>query len=133
MTLALKKAFLDLAYLIILLRKQFQFSPTTKEEFMNIILSLKMAHAKGTDCFTTNIVKSVWNYIGTPLSCIFNLRFSSGIFPEYLKEYLVVAIHRSEPKIQVQNYRPISLLSTISKIIKNIFKNRLTSYINIKS
>ena len=51
-----------------------------------------------------------------------------GIFPQILKTAKVVPIHKSGSKSDVSNYRPISLLSTFSKIYEKIMYSRLTSF-----
>jgi len=64
------------------------------------------------------------------LSSIFNLSFSSGIFPNILKVANIVPIHKKESKLLVSNYRPISLLSNIDKILERLMYNRLYNFLD---
>ena len=45
-----------------------------------------------------------------------NVSFNKGIFPDFLKVANVVPIHKKGEKLDPNNYRPISLLSNISKL-----------------
>ena len=56
---------------------------------------------------------------------IFNISFATGIFPNKLKVAKVIPIHKKDSKIECSNYRPISLLSNIDKILEKLMHNRL--------
>ena len=45
-----------------------------------------------------------------------NVCFNKGIFPDILKVASVIPIHNKGEKLDPNNYRPISLLSNISKL-----------------
>jgi hypothetical protein len=68
-------------------------------------------------------------FIKTPLANICNVSFTSGIFPEILKIAIVKPLHKKGNTREVQNYRPISLLSFFSKIVEKLMYNRLMSFI----
>ena len=68
--------------------------------------------------------------ISTHLPDIFNLSFSSGIFPSILKIAKVIPVHKKESKLFCSNYRPISLLSNIDKIIEKIMYNRIYKFLD---
>jgi hypothetical protein len=61
---------------------------------------------------------------------IFNLLFSQGVFPKLLKNSIVVPIHKGGAHIDPGNYRPISILTTFSKLLEKLYYNRLMSFIN---
>ena len=68
--------------------------------------------------------------ISIPLSLIITLGFSTGIFPKRLKFANVFPIHKGDDKDKVcSNYRPIALLSNISKIIEKLVHVRLYFYL----
>jgi hypothetical protein len=71
------------------------------------------------------MIKFISNEIAAPLSHIFNLSLSQGIFPEKLKNCRVIPIFKSGDNLNVDNYRPISLLSSISKILEKIVAEKL--------
>ena len=57
-----------------------------------------------------------------------NCSLNEGIFPAQLKVAKVIPIHKGGEKTDVSNYRPISLLSTFSKIYKKVMRTRLTNF-----
>ena len=65
-----------------------------------------------------------------PLFHILNLSFNSGVVPLQFKIAKVIPIFKSGDKSSMDNYRPISLLSTFSKIMEKIVALRLTSFLD---
>ena len=63
--------------------------------------------------------------ISSQLSEIFNISFSSDAFPSILK---VILIHKKDSKLDFSNYRPISLLSNIEKILERLMYNRMYKF-----
>jgi hypothetical protein len=64
------------------------------------------------------------------LTSIINSSFKTGIFPSELKIAKVVPIHKDGSKSEVSNYRPISLLSSFSKIFEKAMYARLINFLN---
>ena len=63
------------------------------------------------------------------LSKIVNLCFEVGIFPDILKIAKVAPLHKKDSRINVLNYRPISLLSIVSKIFEKLIFSRVSTYL----
>ena len=78
----------------------------------------------------SKILKLISPTVSKPLSDIINLSFEIGTFPQCLKTANVIPIHKKDSKLDVNNYRPISLLSNLSKIIEKRMHSRLTSFLN---
>ena len=55
--------------------------------------------------------------------------FSTGIFPIILKTAKVIPIHKKDSRLEVSNYRPISLLSNIDKIFEKLMHSRLIEFL----
>ena len=64
------------------------------------------------------------------ISLIANISFSTGTFPSTLKTLNVIPIYKKDDHTVCNNYRPISLLSNISKIIEKIVHKQLTKFLN---
>ena len=60
-----------------------------------------------------------------PITMIINKSLHEGVFPQSLKEALVVSIFKKGDQTKSANYRPISLLSNISKIFERVMYNRI--------
>ena len=61
---------------------------------------------------------------------LFNVCFNNGLFPEVLKVSKVIPIYKSGDKTKVNNYTPISLLPSLSKVMEKLLVVRLTSFLN---
>jgi hypothetical protein len=68
--------------------------------------------------------------VRVPLLHIFNCSLSSGSVPDKMKIAKVVPIFKSGNQTDINNYRPISLLCSFSKVLEKIVANRLTHYLN---
>ena len=64
-----------------------------------------------------------------PLTEVINLSFNQGEFLAVLKIAKVIPTFRKGDKLDVNNYRPISLISNISKIIEKLIHKRLNSFL----
>lgn len=104
-------------------------APTSTKEIVDTILSLKTSSAAGNDQISPYILQHTIPFITTPLKHIVDLSFKNGSFPNQLKHATVIPIYKSGTKTSIENYRPISLLSVLSKIIEKIVKNRLVSHL----
>ena len=85
----------------------------------------------GPNSIPNKVIKLISNYISTPIMNICNKTFTTGIFPEILKTSKVIPIHKKDSKLKVSNYRPISLLSDINKILEKLMFNRLYNFLEI--
>ena len=82
----------------------------------------------GHDRISAKIIKLGKNHLTQPLTHLANLCISSGTFPDILKKSVVKPIYKSGDKHQVVNYRPISILPVISKILEKIIHERLYKF-----
>lgn len=76
-----------------------------------------------------SFIKTIIELIAVPLAHIFNCSLKSGKFPEGFKSSIVSPIYKKGPIFEVSNYRPISLLNCISKILEKIVCYRLTLHL----
>jgi Reverse transcriptase (RNA-dependent DNA polymerase) len=103
--------------------------PIDSNEVFDIINSLNASSVCGPYSIPTNLLKCGSQLLSTPISYIINLSFTEGIFPGSLKLAKVAPIYKSGPPDLCCNYRPISLLSNISKILEKAMYTRLYSYL----
>lgn len=109
--------------------KSFALLDTDEDEITRIICGLKDDCAVGWDNISNKTLKLFKHILVPPLTHIFRMCFSEGIFPRCLKKAIVIPIFKSGNKDLVNNYRPISLLPSISKILEKIINSRLVNYL----
>jgi len=83
------------------------------------------------DGVSLKLLKSVRVEVSTPLSHIFNLSLENGVFPDKLKCTRTVPVFKQGSKSSCDNYRPISLVKTFSKILEKIVAIKLTNHLDI--
>ena len=105
-------------------------NPCNANEIANIISTFGVGKASGPYSIPTNLLKEFSQYFSIPISHIINKSLQEGIFPQSLKIALVCAIFKKNDKTKCANYRPISLLSNISKIFERVMYNRIESFID---
>ena len=105
------------------------FTPTNENEILKIVQSLESSKSCGHDEISANLLKKIIFYILAPLNYIFNLSFTSGSFPDAMKIAKVIPIFKKDDPAEVKNYRPISLLPVISKILERLAYNRLYKFL----
>lgn len=102
---------------------------TDLQEVDSILMSLKTESAPGWDGIQTKFLKMIRSAI-VPIIChLTNLIFNQGIFPSSLKKSIVTPVHKGGSKDDVNNFRPISVLPAISKIIEKLINLRLINYL----
>lgn len=106
------------------------FTEITTDDIVASIISLK---DKNDRFIPTSLIKSNARNLALPLSIIFNRSVTNGIFPDEFKKAVVCPLYKKGPKSEIGNYRPISLLSTFSKLFESIMKKYLMNYLISKS
>jgi hypothetical protein len=107
----------------------FVLADTDFAEVYDTIKSLKNSSAAGIDSIPTNVVKMAPHILVPLITHICNLSFKQGIFPNILKTALITPVFKAGDRASVGNYRPISILPTISKVLERILNKRLTKYL----
>ncbi|CAG4962825.1 unnamed protein product [Colias eurytheme] len=103
---------------------------TDTYELSDIINNLKTECATGYDNIPAKIFKLCKDSLLPVLVHICNLSLQSGVFPESFKIALIHPIHKAGDLDKINNYRPISVLSTMSKILEKIIHFRLSTFLN---
>ena len=81
---------------------------------------MKNKQSAGHDDISNFILKGLISSIADPLAHIFNASILSGVFPEQMKIAKVIPLYKKGDKLDPSNYRPISLLPTLSKILEKL-------------
>ena len=111
----------------------FFLAPVTPDEVSKLIQSLSPSKSSGPISIPTKILKLLSTEISNPLSSLVNVSFQTGIFPSILKLSKVILVFKIGSPLQSSNYRPISLLSNIDKIIEKLVHKRLSSFLEVNN
>ena len=110
--------------------KTFFLSPTTPEEVLNELKTFNLNKASGPNSIPVKQLKDMKSEISIPLSTLTNLSFHTGIFPSSLKLARVMPIFKKGDQQDCNNYRPISVLSNIRKLIEKLLYTRIYNFLN---
>ena len=94
-----------------------------------VISSLNINKSCGPNSIPTKILHFVQDQISKHLATMCNLSFPAEIFPTILKTAKVIPIHKKDSRLEVSNYRPISLLFNIDKIFEKLMHIRLIEFL----
>lgn len=107
----------------------FYLAPTTENELINEINSLKSGVSSGEDGVTSEVLKYNHQHLLQPLKHIINCIFYSGVYPDALKTAIIVPIHKQGERGLTSNYRPIALISSISKLFEKCIKHKVMLFL----
>ena len=91
---------------------------------------MKPKVSSGADFISNKLLQQIAPFIITPLHYLINLSLESGYIPRELKLAKVVPIYKDGDKHEFTNYRPISLLSSFSKLIEKIVSRQIVGFLN---
>ena len=107
-----------------------KFRYTSTKEVEKIIKLLKTKNAQGYDEISVKILKWSAPFISSPLTYICNKSLETGSFPSRLKYSTVKPIFKTGNRLDIVNFRPISLLISFSKIFEKIIALRIQEHID---
>ena len=103
--------------------------PTNKSEIVKIINSFDSNKSSDIYGMSPRFLKMLSPAISETLSNIFNESFPRGVFPDHMK-LGITPTFKGGSKLDVSNYRPVSVLLTISKILEKLMLFRLTKFLD---
>jgi hypothetical protein len=101
-----------------------------------IVTTIKAFISKAStdiDGLSTKLLKALAVEISQPLSHIFNLSITTSVFPNKFKTSRTVPIYKSGNSELCDNYHPISLLSSLSKILEKLIAVQLTNHLELNN
>jgi hypothetical protein len=99
---------------------QFEFTSTSQAEVVAIIRAMQSKSSTDLD----NISMKVLRFVSLEIC-----NLSLGIFPNQMKSAKIVPVHKSGDTQNCDNYRPIALLNTFSKILEKVAVCRLVNHL----
>ena len=94
---------------------------------------MPLGKAVGPDLVNNRILKELAPFISKPLSKLFSVSIATSTFPSSWKVANVSPIFKKDGNTVISNFRPISLLSTISKVFeRSVYKYLLNHLLDYK-
>ena len=108
--------------------RSFYLEPATEKEVISVINEMKTKKSTVLNSIAEQILKISNQMICKPLTYLINLSFPNGIFPDLLKTSNVVPAFKRGENQDYSNYRSMSLISNLSKLMEKIVHPRLYTF-----
>ena len=109
--------------------EKFRPEPVDTNTVILTVKSLKETRSIGSDGISLQFIKDALCIIAFYLTCIINTSIVTGVFPLAWKHALVIPLFKNGDFDHVNNYRPISLLPILSKILEKIVSKQLLNFL----
>ena len=104
-------------------------TPCSVAKINKLIENLPNKTSSGYDDISNLLLKKLQSVLVYPLQIIFNKSLSEGIFPDSMKLADVIPLFKGRNKAVLTNYRPISLLPTLSKLLEKVMYKRTYDFL----
>ena len=95
-----------------------------------VIPNLDLSKASGPDCIQVVVLKKCEPELSYILAELFNKCLKESSFSDYWKVSSVVPVFKNvEERSTAKNYRPVSLLSVVSKVFEKLVNDRIVDYL----
>lgn len=109
----------------------FEWQQVTSNHVLSVIKKIKNSKSKDYYGLSNNILKDTAEYLAAPLALCTNSCLSQGIFPNSQKISKVNPVFKKGDKANPANFRPISLIPTIGKIIEHVVYKQVSTYLEL--
>ena len=98
--------------------------PISKIRIIRQVCSIKNKNSRNLNNISARFLIISKYVLAIPLKILYNYVFKFGIFPQCLKSAKIFPIYKQGDKTEVRNYRPLSILSNFSKVLKKLVYKR---------
>ena len=102
---------------------------TDPQEILSLLRDLPSGKATGPDKISHEMIKLCSDELAVPLSRLFNRLLENNLFPIDWKNGDVSMIYKKLSKSKCCNYRPITLLNSLSKVYERVIYSRMSSFL----
>ena len=110
--------------------QSFKFREVSVEEINKLLQTLDLNKSTGEDQLPPKLVKLLANVLDAPLTKAINASIIEGRFPNRAKRAAVAPLYKGHDRTQVKNYRPVSILNTISKVYEKALKQQIAPFVD---
>ena len=102
----------------------------TPKMVRKIVMDLDFSKGSGPDCIPMVVLKNCEPELSYMLAELFNKCVKEFCFPDFWKVSSVVSIFKNvRERFNAKNYRPVSLLSMVSKVFEKLVNNRIVDHL----
>ena len=101
-----------------------------KEKVLKYLSNIDISKATGTDGIGPRLLKLAAPHIAEHVTFICNHSINNSVFPNKWKEAKVTPLHKGGPSEEVNNYRPISILPVLSKVLEKHVHDCLSDFLH---
>ena len=109
---------------------KFEISNIEKEKVLKYLSNIDISKATGTDGIGPRLLKLAAPHIAEHVTFICNHSINNSVFPNKWKEAKVTPLHKGGPSEEVNNYRPISILPVLSKVLEKHVHDCLSDFLH---
>ena len=110
------------------IKTTFSFRTATTSDIEELISEINDNKPMGNDLIPPKILTTLKEYISEPIEYIINLIVSEGCFPDQAKISSITPAFRKDDRTLKTNYRPISVLSALSKVLEKFLFKQMSDY-----
>ena len=107
----------------------FQLQSVHPDQVLKIISNLKSSSSCGLDSIDSRVIKLAKHQLVPVITHVINLSIVQRTFPSPWKASKVVPLHKKDEVIYPKNYRPVSLLPVISKVLERVIFDQMINYL----
>ena len=105
-------------------------TPITESELKSLINALPNKNSSGHNNINNVLLKQIKDSVVKPMTICVNKSLSEGLFPQVMKLADVCPLFKSKDRRETNNYRPISLLLTLSKLLEKIICEKVYTFLD---
>ena len=107
----------------------FKFKDETTDNILKLIDRIRIDVAVGNDKVSARLIKDAKFIISPYLTKIINIGYKARIFPDCMKTTIIKALHKKKSTDDIANYRPISILPTLSKVFERSATDQMITFL----
>ena len=105
--------------------QRFCFTPTNSSQVLLLLNKLSKSKATGLDKVSARLIRECADLICMSISKIFNCSLTTGVFPDDWKSAKVTPLFKQGSSSDMNNYRPISVISAVAKVFERIIYDQI--------
>uniref|UniRef100_A0A672J846 Reverse transcriptase domain-containing protein n=1 Tax=Salarias fasciatus TaxID=181472 RepID=A0A672J846_SALFA len=113
-----------------LMKPVLRLSEVSQPEVLNILQGLNSSKAQDVYGFDSCMIKRNATTLCQPITTLINRSIRETVFPDCLKKAVVIPLHKGGDQADLANYRPVSILPAISKVVEKVVATQLMDHLN---